>query len=93
LLIDIAGDIIGEFIPDLSPKSKFEKHVSRLKEEAWFSTLEKDYRYGYIIFQNSKVKRFLSSERNVKMVLNMEEEKEKFISLIKEEHSKFTKLY
>ncbi len=92
LLIDIAGDIVGELIPDLSRDSKFEKHIKRLKEESWFSSLEKDYRYEYIIYQNSRVQRFLSSEKNLKLILTMEEEKEKFIHLVKEEHAKFTKL-
>ncbi|MCQ6280625.1 hypothetical protein [Bacillus sp. EB600] len=92
LLFDIAGEIIGHFIPDLSPKSKFEKHIIRLKEEAWFSSMEKDYRYSYIIYQNSRVKRFLSSEKNVKMIISMDEEKERFINLVIEEHVKFTRL-
>ena len=64
----------------------------RLKEEAWFSSLEKDYRYSYIIYQNSRVKRFLSSEKNVKMIISMDEEKERFINLVIEEHVKFTRL-
>ena len=54
--------------------------------------MEKDYRYEYIIYNNSKVKRFLSSEKNVKMITSMDEEKEKFISLVKEEHARFTRL-
>ena len=64
----------------------------RLKEEAWFSSLEKDYRYSYILYQNSRVKRFLSSEKNVKMIISMDEEKERFINLVIEEHVKFTRL-
>jgi hypothetical protein len=64
----------------------------RLKQEAWFSSLEKDYRYSYIIYQNSRVKRFLSSEKNVKMIISMDEEKERFINLVIEEHVKFTRL-
>jgi hypothetical protein len=76
----------------LSPQSKLEKLMLRLREEEWFSTLENDYRYEYIIHNNSRVKRFLSNERNVKMITSMDVEKERFISLVKEEHAKFTKL-
>jgi hypothetical protein len=86
------GEIIGHFIPDLSPETKLEKNINRLKEEAWFAELEQDYRYGYIIHQNSKVKRFLKNERNVKMIISMDEEREKFVSLVKEEHVRFTKI-
>jgi hypothetical protein len=92
LLFDIASEIIGHFIPHLLSKSKFEKHIIRLREEDWFSSMEKDYRYEYIIHNNSKVKRFLSSEKNVKMITSMDDEKEKFISLVKEEHARFTRL-
>jgi hypothetical protein len=66
--------------------------MGRLKEEAWFSSLLLDFRYEYIIYNNNRVKRFLSSERNVKMILSMDVEKEKFITLVKEEHVKFTRI-
>ena len=92
ILIDLVADIIGYFIPNLAPKTKFEKNITRLKEEAWFAALEEDYRYGYIIYQNCKVKRFLGNNNNVKMVLSMDDEREKFISLVKEEHEEFTRL-
>ena len=92
ILIDLVAEIIGYFIPKLAPKTKFENNINRLKEEAWFSSLEEDYRYGYIIYQNRTVKRFLGNNNNVKMVLSMDEEREKFIRLVKEEHEKFTRL-
>ncbi len=90
LLLDLAGEIIEYFIPDQATESKFIKHIERLKEEEWFATLEKDYRYSYIIYQNRKVKRFLCNEKNVKMILSMDVEKENFINLVKEEHKKLT---
>ena len=90
LLIDLAGGVIEFFIPDWSPKSKFEKNIIRLREEDWFATLEKDVRYSYIIHQNRKVKRFLSNEKNIKMITSMDFERENFIHLVKEEHAKFT---
>jgi hypothetical protein len=92
LFLEFVGELVGHFIPDWSPESKFEKHIKRLKDEAWFSSLLEDYRYEYIIFQNSRVKRFLCNERNIKMITSMDEEREKFIRLVKEEHVKFTKL-
>ncbi|MBS4215218.1 hypothetical protein [Neobacillus rhizophilus] len=90
LLIDIAGKIIEHLIPN--PTAKFEKNMIRLKDEAWFSELEKDYRYQYIIYNNRKVKRFLSNETNVKKIISMDLEREQFILLIKEEHEKFVGL-
>lgn len=90
LLVDIAGEIIEFLIPDRFSKSKFEKHLIRLREEDWFTSLEKDVRYAYIIHQNRKVRRFLSSEQNIKMITSMDFEREKFINLVKEEHAKFT---
>ena len=92
-MVDLVGEAIGHFIPSLSPQSKFDKHINRLKEEDWFAAMEKDYRYAYIIYENRKVKRFLSNEKNIKMITSIDEEKEKFIRLVKEEHAKFTKLY
>ncbi|MEH7439444.1 hypothetical protein V7182_18370 [Neobacillus drentensis] len=90
LLIDLAGGVIEFFLPDWSPKSKFEKHLIRLREEDWFTSLEMDVRYSYIIHQNRKVKRFLSIEKNIKMITSMDFERENFINLVKEEHAKFT---
>jgi hypothetical protein len=90
LLIYLAGEIIGHLIPERS--TKFEKHMNRLKEEAWFSELEKDYRYGYIINSNRAVKRSLNREKNIKMITSMDSERENFIRLVKEEHAKFTAL-
>ena len=92
-LFDIVGEIIGHFIPEWLPKTKFEKHISRLMEEDWFSSIEKDYRYAYIIYENRRVKRFLSDEKNIKMIISMDEEREKFISLVKEEHVRFTRVH
>lgn len=91
MLFDLAGDLISHFIP--SPEGKLEKHIKRLKEEDWFSSLEEDYRYSYIIHQNRKVRRYLCNEKNIKMITSMDEEREKFIKMVKEEHIKFTRLY
>ncbi|NRD77136.1 hypothetical protein HPT25_06455 [Bacillus sp. BRMEA1] len=93
LLLDLAGEVIGHFLPGARSEARFQKHIMRLKEEPWFASLEKDYRYEYIIFQNRKVKRFLNSEKNIKMIISMEEEKERFINMVKEEHIKFTRVY
>ncbi|WP_040203492.1 hypothetical protein [Neobacillus jeddahensis] len=93
LLFDIGGAIIELLIPDRAFNSKFEKNVSRLKEEDWFFTMTKDYRYHYIIYQNRKVRRFLANEKHVKMILSMDEERENFIRLVKEEHARFTGIH
>ncbi|RSK55636.1 hypothetical protein [Bacillus canaveralius] len=90
--MNVAGEIIGHFIPNLSPATKFEKHIARLRDEAWFSELEQDYRYEYILYQNKKIKLFLSSEKNIKMITSMDVEKERFINLVKKEHDRFTSL-
>jgi len=91
LLVDLAGEIIGHFIPERALETKFQKNINRLMKEPWFCELEKDFRYEYIIYQNSRVKRFLSSEKNIKMITSMDEERENFINLIREEHVRFIK--
>lgn len=66
--------------------------MKRLRVEAWFIALEKDWRYGYILQNNTKVKQFIRNEKNLKMVLSMDEERDNFIHLVKEEHEKYTGL-
>ncbi|WP_251551661.1 hypothetical protein [Neobacillus muris] len=92
LLLDLAGELIDFLIPDRKEK-KWEKHIKRLKEEPWFNALEKDWRYEYIIYNNRMVKKFLASERNIKMITSMDEERENFIQLVKAEHEKYSRLY
>lgn len=81
----IAESLLFLFIPE----SKFEKNVEKLKQEEWFATLDKDYRYNYIIWNNKKVKRFLTSTNNLNMLLIDDLEQTKFTELIKKEHLKY----
>lgn len=75
-----------------TPKSKLEKNIDKLKNEIWFSSLYADYRYSYIIWHNKKIKRILIKPENIELLIKNEQEKEKFIHLIKQEHIKFVGL-
>jgi len=72
------------------PKSKLEKNVEILKKEEWFATLEEDYRYNYIIWNNRRVKRFLSKPKNLELLVEHSEAQKEFTDLIKKEHIKYT---
>jgi hypothetical protein len=85
----IFGLIAESFLFLFIPESKFEKNVEKLKQEDWFATLDKDYRYNYIIWNNKKVKRFLTSTNNLNMLLIDDLEQTKFTELIKKEHLKY----
>ena len=71
------------------PKSKFEKNVDKLKQEEWFVTLDEDYRYNYIIWNNRKIKRYLIKSSNVDRLIENDQEQKKFTELIEQEHLKF----
>lgn len=96
LISDFIGDLIGELLSGLlnviipTSKSKLEKNIGELRGEEWFSQLDKDYRYNYIIWNNKKVKRFLSKPEHIKLLKSSEEERESFIALVMKEHKKFT---
>jgi hypothetical protein len=89
LIVDLLGGLLEWIIP--TPKSKLEKHIEELKSEDWFFQLDQDYRYNYIIWNNRKVKRFLGRPQNIKILKSNEEEKEKFIRLVMQEHEKFVR--
>ena len=89
LIVDLLGSLLEWIIP--TPKSKLEKHIEELKSEDWFFQLNQDYRYNYIIWNNRKVKRFLGRPQNIKILKSNEEEKEKFIRLVMQEHEKFVR--
>jgi hypothetical protein len=90
-LIDLIGDLIGGLVEAIfpTPMSKLEKNIDELKEEEWFSNLNIDVRYNYIIWHNKKVKHFLRKPENIKILKSSEEEREKFIQLVIEEHKNF----
>ena len=96
LISDFIGELIGELVSGLlnaiipTSKSKLEKNIGELRGEDWFSQLDKDVRYNYIIWHNKKVKRFLSKPENIKLLKSSEEERERFIALVIQEHKKFT---
>ena len=98
LISDFIGELIGELVSGLLnaiipiPKSKLEKNIGELKGEDWFSQLDKDVRYNYIIWNNEKVKRFLSKPENIKLLKSSEAERERFIALVIEEHKRFVRI-
>lgn len=89
LIFDLLGSLLQWIIP--TPKSTLEKHIEELKGEEWFSQLAQDYRYGHIIGSNKKEKRFLGKPQNIKILKSNEEERAKFIHLVKQEHEKFVR--
>ncbi|MFJ5717653.1 hypothetical protein [Neobacillus sp. NPDC093127] len=90
-IVELLSSLLQSIIP--TSKSKLEKNINQLMGEEWFSQMNNDYRYNYIIWHNRKVKRFLSKPENVKILKSKEDEKEKFIRLVIQEHQKFVKLY
>jgi hypothetical protein len=94
---NIGVKIIIEFIVELlasagitvTTKSKLEKNIDKLRNEKWFSSLIQDARYEYVIWNNRKVKRILVKVENVDLFIGSEQEREKFINLVKQEHKKF----
>ncbi|MFD0048038.1 hypothetical protein ACFVHQ_01650 [Actinomycetes bacterium NPDC127524] len=89
-LFEIAVEAIFHWRPKRLREKILARHINRLRKEDWFYELERDYRYEYIISQNSRVRKFLSREKNIKLITNVDAEKDKFIKLIEEEHHKFT---
>jgi hypothetical protein len=95
LIGDFVGELIGELLSGIlnaiipTSKSKLEKNIGELRGEDWFSQLDKDVRYNYIIWYNKKVKRFLSKPENIKLLKSSEEGRERFIALVIKEHKKF----
>ncbi|MDX1699230.1 MAG: hypothetical protein R3250_01370 [Melioribacteraceae bacterium] len=85
----IFGLIAEAFLFFFVPKSKFDKNVEKLKQEEWFSNLEQDYRYNYIIWNSRKVKRYIAKSSNLAILLKDNQEQKKFTELIKQEHIKF----
>ncbi|MBS4201673.1 hypothetical protein KHA93_18890 [Bacillus sp. FJAT-49732] len=91
-IIGFIIDLLANALFFITPKSKLEKNIDKLRNEKWFSTLYQDYRYSYVIWHNRKVKRYLIKSNNVELLIRNEQEKEKFIKLIEQEHIKFTGL-
>ena len=89
-MLEFIFGLIGETILYFFiPKSKFEKNVDKLKQEDWFVTLDEDYRYNYIIWNNRKIKRYLIKSSNVDRLIENNQEQKKFTELLKKEHLKF----
>ena len=89
-MLEFIFGLIGEtFLYFFIQKSKFEKHVEKLKQEDWFVTLEKDYRYNYIIWNNRKIKRYLIKSSNLDRLIENDQEQKMFTELILQEHIKF----
>lgn len=71
------------------PKKKLERQIGKLQGEHWFNELEADYRYGYIIWNNGKVEKYLSDDENISLLLKLPEAQMQFAQLVKGEHRKF----
>jgi hypothetical protein len=90
-LVNLIGDLIGGLVEAIfpAPMSKLEKNIDELKEEEWFSNLNQDVRYNYIIWHNKKVKHYLRKTENIKVLKSSADEREKFILLVIKEHKRF----
>ncbi len=101
-LVAAIGRLIGFFVSELlanaisskiedffTIETKLEKHVKMLSGEKWFDALMKDYRYSYIVVHNKRVGRYLRELSNIHLLLKHEEERGKFIEMVKQEHMKF----
>lgn len=62
---------------------RFKSNIRRLKKEVWFKNLNDSAVYYEKIYQNQKLKDYLSQDNIVKKILEDEQEKEYLISLIK----------
>lgn len=85
----VEGKIENVLEDKLDSKKKLEKPIGILRSEQWFADLENDYRYGYIIWNNFKVEKYLLNEEHIPLLLKLPEEQEKFTQLVMEEHKKF----
>lgn len=101
-LVAAIGRLIGFFASELvasaisnkiedffTIETKLEKHVKMLSGENWFDELVKDYRYSYIVWHNKRVGRYLRELSNIHLLLKHEEERGKFVEMVKLEHRKF----
>lgn len=96
------GRILGWFVSELladkichkiedyfTNETKLEKNVKMLTGQKWFDELAKDYRYSHIIWNNRRVGSYLCENTNIILLKKHEEEQEKFIDMVKQEHRKF----
>lgn len=77
-----AGGTIESY---LASPSKLNSNLQKLDEEQWFRKLREDYRYNHIIEHNGKIRKYLSDDKNVGLLLVDPEEQQKFTALVQEE--------
>jgi hypothetical protein len=69
----------------LASPSKLEGNLEKLNGEEWFRNLRQDYRYDHIIGHSGKVRKYLSNEKYVGMLLENPDEQKEFIGLVQEQ--------
>ena len=98
ILTRLAAWLLGSFFEEklsgvleesYDPKKKLEQQIGKLHGEQWFNELEADYRYGYIIWNNSKVEKYLADDENISLLLKLPESQAEFSQLVIHEHRKF----
>lgn len=77
-----AGGTIESY---LAAPSKLEGNLEKLDAEEWFQGLREDYRYNHIIEHSGKIKKHLSNDKYVGLLLGNLDEQNKFIALVHEE--------
>lgn len=86
----IFGGILEPPWGNSAKERKLEKNIAALREEPWFAELEKDYRYGFIIRNNAELRRYLIKKDTVIRLTKHPEERDMFMTLVKQKHLKFT---
>lgn len=85
----VESKVIGSLEEYVNPTKKLEKRIGELQKEKWFADLESDFRYGHIIWNNSRVKEVLMDDKTFPPLLKWPDEQKKFTQLVIEEHRKF----
>lgn len=83
-----AGGTIESY---LAAPSKLEGNLEKLDAEEWFQHLREDYRYNHIIEQNMKIKKQLSNEKYVGLLMSDQGEQNRFILQVHEEFESLLK--
>ncbi|WP_243522081.1 hypothetical protein [Bacillus pseudomycoides] len=84
-LFDVIADIIL-FYPRTDAKFKY--HIAKLSEQEWFRDMHEDIRYTGLIWNNRKIKKFILSPANMKLLTKSKEKQEELIQLIHSEYEK-----
>ncbi|MFD6510499.1 MULTISPECIES: hypothetical protein [unclassified Bacillus (in: firmicutes)] len=84
-LFDVIADVIL-FYPRNDMKLKH--HIAKLSEFEWFRNLHEDKKYTSLIWNNSKIKKYILSSGNMDGLLKSERKQTEFVQLVYSEYKK-----